>query len=174
RLLPSVLCEELVELLVALDHSDFHAALEDGVAHLHGFHHGQGSQPGTRTLELLESHDLEGDTVGSAFPCEGLDQALVWPNLVERAVERRQRLAIPCVGIAPAPPGSGIPVLDLSLDRPRADPPGEQVRIRPGSEDPSGGASNSRVISIVGRSGFASIWVSCFASVMTRLLSVPG
>src|SRR4051794_37082431 len=90
----SVLGEQLVQLLVALDDAAAHAAADDGVARLHRVDERRGRDPGAAVAEVREDRGLERDAVWHALPGERLDQPLVRSYLVEGAVERRDLLAL--------------------------------------------------------------------------------
>src|SRR4029079_15536121 len=75
--------EQLVELLVALDHAVLHAAGHEGVAVLEAVDQGDRDDPAAAAAEVLERGGLQRDAVREAFVGEGLHETVVRTDVVE-------------------------------------------------------------------------------------------
>src|SRR5947207_7587503 len=133
----SELCDQGVELGVALLDAGLHAAGQPLVAVFEAVHKRLGAQAGAAVAEVLELQRLESDAVGLTVEREGLHDAVL-ADLVEATVEA-VLLAVAPGDVAPATAGGGVPVEDLGLHPVRTAPAGEQIGLGVGWHQLCGG-----------------------------------
>src|SRR5436305_5388674 len=126
----SELCDQGVELGVALLDAGLHAAGQPLVAVFEAVHKRLGAQAGAAVAEVLELQRLESDAVGLTVEREGLHDAVL-ADLVEATVEA-VLLAVAPGDVTPASTGDGVPIQDRGFHPVRTDPAGEELRIRVG------------------------------------------